>query len=190
MAPCAGDCPTCARLRGAVLDTLVERELESLTVADLEGRAGLPSPSLAAHYGTLDTCLVAIYDEVSEVLYRGMVEAFSGPGDWHVRFAKAVEATLAQIRSAPGIARLCFGEPARGNARIGERRAASRQRVIRFLADEYEQEQGVRLPDLHFEFLFGALLRTAQDEVTAGRKPAVVAARVRELLVLLEPVPA
>jgi hypothetical protein len=159
------------RPRGAVLDALLERDPESLTAAELER-------------------LVAIYDEVSEELYRGMVEAFSGPGDWHMRFARAVEATLDQVQSAPGIARLCFGEPARGNARIRERRAASRQRVIRFLADEYEEEQGCRLPDLHFEFLFGALLRAAQDEVAAGREPALVGARVRELLALLEPVPA
>jgi AcrR family transcriptional regulator len=185
-----GDCWTCDRLRGAVLDALLERELESLTSAELERRAGVPARALAAHYGTLDTCVAATYDKVSEVLYRGMVEAFSGPGDWHVRFARAVEATLDRIRSAPGVARLCFGEPARGNALIRERRAASRQRVIRFLADEYEDDQGRRLPDLHFEFLFGALLRAAQDEVTAGREPAVVAARVRELLALLEPVPA
>ncbi|HMJ96862.1 MAG TPA: hypothetical protein VK486_13475 [Thermoleophilaceae bacterium] len=178
------------RLRGAVLDALVEGHLESLSVPELEGRAGVRAGALAAHYGTLDTCLVAIYDEASEVLYRRMVEAFSGPGDWHMRFARAVEATLDQIQSAPGIARLCFGEPARRHPRIGARRAASRQRAIRFLAAEYEDEQGCRLPELHFEFLFGALLRAAQDEVTAGREPAAVAARVRELLALLEPVPA
>jgi hypothetical protein len=163
--------PEAVRLRETDLDALLERNLESLTEAELER-------------------LVAIYDEVSEELYRRMVEAFAGPGDWHMRFASAVEATLDQIQAAPGIARLCFGEPARRHTRIGARRAASRQRVIRFLADEYEDEQGHPLPDVHFEFLFGALLRTAQDEVTAGREPAVVAARVRELLALLEPVPA
>ena len=64
------------------LDALLDRDPESLTEAEVEH-------------------LVAIYDEVSEVLYRGMLEAFSGPGDWHVRFARAVEATLAQIRYAP-----------------------------------------------------------------------------------------
>lgn len=163
--------PEAVRLRDTVLDALLERGLEALTEAELER-------------------LVAIYDEVSEELYRGMVESFAGPGDWHMRFASTVEATLDQLQSAPGIARLCFGEAARRHARIGALRAASRKRVIRFLADEYEDEQGHRLPEVHFEFLFGALLRTAQDEVAAGREPAVVAARVRELLALLEPVPA
>jgi AcrR family transcriptional regulator len=187
---CPGDCWTCGRLRGAVLDALAEGGLESLTAAGLERRAGVRARALAAHYGTLDTCLVATYDEVSEGLYRRMVEAFSGPGDWHMRLARAVEVTLDQTQSAPGIGRLCFGEATHRHVRIGALRAASRQRVVRFLAAEYEDDQGHRLPEVHFEFLFGALMRTAQDEMTAGREPAVVAARVRELVALLEPVPA
>jgi hypothetical protein len=162
---------TSDRVRGAVLGGLLERDPESLAAAEIES-------------------LAAIYDDVSEELYRRMVEVFSGPGDWHMRLARAVEATLDQIQSDPGIARLCFGEPARRHACIGARRAASRERVVRFLAAEYEDEQGRRLPEVRFEFLFGAILRTAQDEVTAGREPAVVAARIRELLALLEPVPA
>jgi hypothetical protein len=116
-----------------------------------------------------------------------MTEAFSGPGDWHARFARAVEATLEKIDSEPEIALLCFGEPARAHPHIRDRRARSRQRVVRFLAHEYEEEQGHRLPDLHFEFVFGALLRAAQDEVAAGRGTAMVPARVRGLLALLQP---
>lgn len=142
------------------------------------------------HYGTLDDCLAATYDEVSEQLYGRLVEAFAGAGDWHTRFARAVDATLDYIESTPGAARLCFGESARSHPRIRKRRAASRQRVVRFLADEYEREQGRAVPDVHFEFLFGALLRASQDELAAGHEPTRVAERVRELLALLEPAPA
>jgi AcrR family transcriptional regulator len=187
---CASDCETCARLRHAVLDTLTARDLRSLEDSELEARAGLPEGALAAHYGTLEDCLLATYDEVSERLFSGMVEAFARPGDWHARFAAAVEATLDRLESTPGGAQLCFGEPALGHPRIRKRRADSRQRVVRFLADEFEREHGRRLPDVHFEFLFGALLRSAQEEVAAGRRPAQVAERVRELLELLEPEPA
>ena len=142
------------------------------------------------HYGTIDNCLVATYDEVSQELYRLQVEAFAGPGDWHERLSRAVTAALEHIESTPGAARLCFGEPARGNPRIRPRRAVARQRVVRLLADEYERERGEGLADLHFEFLVGALYRTAQDELAAGGKPTRVAERVKELLALLEPVPA
>lgn len=185
-----GERETRARLRGALLDRLTAHDLRSLTDEDLAARAGLPPGALAGHYDTVDDCLVAAYDEVSEQLYRGMEEAFEGPGEWHVRFARAVEATLHQLESSPGAAQLCFGEAARGNPRLRRRRAASRQRVVRFLAEEYEREHGRGMPDVHFEFLFGALLRAAQDEMAAGREPALVAERVRQLLALLEPVPA
>jgi AcrR family transcriptional regulator len=164
--------------------------VHSLAATDLAARAGLPEVALAVHYGTIDNCLVATYDEVSQKLYRIQLEAFAGPGDWHTRCSRAVAAALGHIESTPGAARLCFGELARGNPRIRVRRAAARQRVVRLLADEYERERREGLPDLHFEFLVGALFRAAQDELAAGRAPTRVAERVKELLAVLEPVAA
>jgi hypothetical protein len=185
-----GERETRARLRGALLERLTAHDMRFLTDEELDARAGLPAGSLAAHYGTLDDCLVATYDEVAEQLYRGLEEAFEGPGEWHTCFARAVNATLNRLESMPGAAQLCFGEAARAHPLVRTRRAASRQHVVRFLADQYDRQQGCELPDVHFEFLFGALLRAAQDEAAAGREPALVAERVRQLLGLLEPVPA
>jgi AcrR family transcriptional regulator len=185
-----GERETRARLRGALLERLTARDLRSLTDEDLAASAGLPASAVAAEYGNLDNCLVATYDEVSEQLYRGLEEAFEGSGEWHTCVARAVDATFAQLAANPGVAQLCFGEPALRHPRIRRRRAASRQRVVRFLAEQYEREQGRGLPDVHFEFLFGALLRAAQEDVAAGREPDLVAERVRQLLELLEPVPA
>lgn len=187
---CGGDCESCGRLRSALLDALDDHELESLAAGDLSTRAGLPVTALATHYGTIDNCVVATFDELSEELYRCQVEAFAGLGDWHMRFSNAVVAVLQQIESRPGAAQLCFAEIARRHPGIRARRAAARQRVVRLLADEHERDHGCRLPDLHFEFLVGALYRAAQDEVAAGRAPTRVAERLRELLALLEPVPA
>ena len=187
---CGGDCESCGRLRSALLYSLDDQELESLAAEDLSMRAGLPMTALATHYGTIDNCVVAAFDELSEELYRRQVEAFAGLGDWHRRFSSAVVAGLQLIESRPGAAQLCFAEIARRHPGIRARRAAARQRTIRLLADEHEREHGCRLPDLHFEFLVGALYRAAQDEVAAGRGPSRVAERLRELLALLEPVPA
>jgi hypothetical protein len=187
---CGGDCESCARLRSALLDALDGHELESLAAEDLSTRAGLPMTALATHYGTIDNCVVAAFDELSEELYRCQVEAFAGLGDWHMRFSNAVVAVLQLIESRPGAAQLCFAEIARRHPGIRAGRAVARQRLIRLLADEHEREHGYRLPDLHFEFLVGALYRAAQDEVAAGRGPTRVAERLRELLALLEPVAA
>jgi AcrR family transcriptional regulator len=185
-----GESEARARLRGALLERLTAHGLRSLTDEDLAARAGLPAGAVTAHYGSLDECVVATYDEVSEQLFRGLEEAFEGDGEWHTRFARAVDATFARLEATPGAAQLCFGEGSRAHPRIRKRRAASRQRVVRFLADQYEREHGSSLPDVHFEFLFGALLRAAQEDMAAGREPDAVAERVRRLLELLEPVPA
>ena len=165
-------------------------DLESLAVTDLETRAELPESSLAMHYGTIENCVVAAYDEVAQQLYIVQLEAFAGPGDWHERFSDAVDAALERIESTSGTAQLCFGELARGNPRIRARRAVARERTVRLLSDEYERERHEGLPDLHFEFLVGALYRAAQDELAAGGEPTCVAGRVSELLAVLEPVPA
>ena len=187
---CGADCESCGRLRSVLLCALEEHDLESLAAEDLSTRAGLPRTALARHYGTIDNCVVASFDELSEELYRCQVEAFAGLGDWHMRFSSAVVAVLQLIESRPGAAQLCFAEIALRHPGIRTRRAAARERIVRLLADEHEREYGYRLPDLHFEFLVGALYRAAQDEVAAGRGPTRVAERVRELLALLEPVPA
>ncbi len=187
---CAGECAICHRLRSALLEALAVHDPESLAVTDLETRAELPESALAMHYGTIDNCLVAAYDEVSRELYLVQLGAFAGPGDWHARFSGAVAAALEQIESTPGAAQLYFGELARGNPRIRARRAVARERVVRLLSDEYERERGEGLPDLHFEFLVGALYRAAQEELAAGGQPTCVAERVSELLAVLAPVPA
>ena len=187
---CAGDCWTCDRLRSAVLAELVENRLELLSAGPLATRAELPETALAAHYGTVDDCVVATYVELANELYRQQVEAFAGLGDWHTRFSIGVVSALEHIESTPGAARLCFTELTHRHPGIRACRAAARQRVVRLLADEYEREHAFRLPELHFEFLVGALYRAAQEEVAAGREPSSVAERVRELLALLEPVPA
>ncbi len=168
----------------------MENDLESLSAGDLTTRAELPETALAAHYGTVESCVVATYDELSMELYRCQVEAFAGVGDWHTRFSIGVASALEHIEATPGAARLCFTEPTHRHAGLRMRRTAARQRVVRLLADEYEREHAFRLPDLYFEFLVGALFQAAQEEVSAGREPSRVAERVRGLMELLEPVPA
>jgi AcrR family transcriptional regulator len=187
---CAVGCEACGRLRRALLDALIEHDVQSVAAADLAARAGLPATALAAHYGTVDNCVVATFDEVSEELYRRHVEAFAGPGDWHARFSSAVVAALAHIAATPGAARLCVAEPARDHPRVRTRRDAARRRVVRLLADEYERERAGGPSDIHFEFLVGALYRAAQGDLAAGREPSQVAERLKELLALLEPAPA
>jgi AcrR family transcriptional regulator len=184
---CTGDCAVCRRLRTALLGALAWQDPHTLAAADLADRAELTEADLVAHYGSVERCLEATYDEVSDELYELMLEAFDGPGDWRARFLVGTRAVLDRIASTPGAARLCFAEELVARPGLRTRRAAERVRLARLVADELEHEQDRAVPAVQVEFLIGAVSYATQTEAAAGMEPARVAARVRETLTLLEP---
>ena len=153
----------------------------------MAARAELAEADLVAHYGSVESCLAAMYDELSQELYDLHVDAFDGPGDWQSRFLDGVRAALDRIASTPGAARLFFAEELRAHPDLRARRAAARQRVARLVGEEIEHEQERRIPAVQVEFLLGAVSHAAQAEAATRMEPAHVAGRVRETLRLLEP---
>jgi AcrR family transcriptional regulator len=187
---CTGDCDVCRRLRHALLEALASQGAQTLEAADVAARAELAEADLVVHYGSVESCLAATYDELSEELYDLHAEAFDGPGDWRSRFLDGMRATLDRIASTPGAARLLFAEELLAHPLLRIRRAAARQRIARLVADELEHEEDHAVPAIQVEFLLGAVSHAAQTEMAAGRRPAQVAARVDETLRLLEPLAA
>jgi hypothetical protein len=183
---CTGDCDVCRRLRHALLDALDEgaRALDAAVIAD---RADLAEADLLDHYGSVDSCLVAAYDELSRGLYELHVEAFDGPGDWQSRFLDGMCAALERIDSTPGAERLFFADELIGHPRLRIHRAAALQRVAQLVAEEAEHELDRELPTVQVEFILGAVSHAAQTEAADGMEPARVAERVSETLRLLEP---
>jgi AcrR family transcriptional regulator len=184
---CAGDCDVCRSLREALLDALSCDGLSGLEAGDVTARAGLSEATLAEHYGGLEACLVATYDELSDELYDLHVDAFERPGDWRSRFLSGVRAALERVAATPGAVRLLFAEEVLGHPSLRTRRAAARQRMTRLVAEELEAERHRAVPAVQVEFLLGAVSRTARTEMAAGVAPRCVAARVGETLRLLEP---
>jgi AcrR family transcriptional regulator len=185
---CSSDCDVCGRFRRALLAMLAwDEDPHALAAADLAERAELAESDLLAHYGSVDNCLAATYDELSEELYDLHLQAFEGPGDWQSRFLEGMRAGLAHIESTPGAARLFFADDLLAHPRLRTRRAAAQQRVARLVADEVEHEQERGLPTVQVEFILGAVTHAAKAEVVGGMEPARVAERVGETLRLLEP---
>ena len=188
---CSGDCNVCRRLRRALLAALAWNEdPHALAAADLAERAELAETDLLAHYGSVDNCLAATYDELSEELYELHLHAFDGSGDWQSRFLDGMRAALDRIDSTPGAARLFFADDLLAHPRLRTRRAAAQQRVARLVADEVEHEQERGMPVIQVEFILGAASHAAKAEVAEGMEPARVVARVGETLRLLEPLAA
>lgn len=188
---CKGDCGVCRRLRQALLAALAWDEgPHALAPADIAERADLAEADLVAHYGSVDGCLAATYDELSEELYELHLHAFDGSGDWQSRFLDGMRAALDRIDSTPGATRLFFADDLLAHPRLRTRRAAAQQRVARLVAEEVEHERERGLPTVQAEFILGAVSHAAKAEAAGGMEPARVVARVGETLRLLEPLAA
>jgi hypothetical protein len=182
---CPRSCTTCARLRQALLSELEWKHPSSIDAGALAAGAGLGEADLVDHYGSVDGCLVATYEALSDELYALQVDALAnGSGDWQSNFLDGVRAALDHLAAIPGAMVLFFADELRGHPLLRVRRAAARQRVARLLAD-HSGEAG---NSLRSEFLLGALAHAAHSEAAArGMQPARVAARIGATLRLLEP---
>jgi AcrR family transcriptional regulator len=188
---CTGDCDVCRRLRQALLASLAwDEDPHALAAADLADRAELAEADLLAHYGSVDNCLAATYDELAEELFELQLHAFDGSGDWQSRFLDGMRAALDRIDSTPGATRLFFADDLVAHPRLRTRRAAARQRVARLVADEVGHERERGIPAVQVEFILGAVSHAARAEAAGGMDPSRVVARVGETLRVLEPLAA
>lgn len=130
------------------------------------------------------------FDRLADDLVRQFERAFAGPGDWHRRFARAIDDTLAWLLERPGATRLWFLEARRTpDPELQARRAAARRQLVDVATDP-RRDAELDVPELHVEFLFGALSHAAYDELAAGGDAEGAVRKVRELLALFEPLPA
>lgn len=185
---CDNCCEGCRGLRRALLEELAERDLASLSEPDLAARAGLPAEAVAVHYGTIEDCVLATYDEVAAQLYDRCAGLLTEHTDWYLRLPSRIGDALEQVGCMPGVSRLCFLEPHRaGNLRLRERSVAAREIFAGLLAREARDPD---VPGLHFEFLIGALHSAAFDALVGGEGLSAAAERLEDLVGLPESVAA
>lgn len=185
-----GRSDTRPRLRAALLDVLAETPMRAVTQRDLAARAGIAAPRFGEFYRDVDECVLDTFDRLAEDLLAQFAQAFDVPGDWHERFVNAIDESLLWLLRSPGAMRLWFLEARRtSDGELLAHRNEARERLIDIVTDPRE---GVVLdvPELHVEFLFGALSHAAYDELAAGGDGASAGRRLRELLVLFEPIAA
>ncbi len=147
--------------------------------------AGRTQTAPSANDGTLEA-----FDELAGDLAWQFELAFAGPGDWHERFARAIDAGLALMVERPGAARMWFLEARRtADPELQACRTAARERLVEIATDP-RWDVDMDVPRLHVEFLFGALSHAAYDDLAAGGDGASAVRKLRELFVLFEPLAA
>jgi hypothetical protein len=191
---CSTDCAACRTLRVALLELLAERDLNSLTIADVAARSGLAEEVSGHSCGELCECAVVAHDECCEELYTACELALLREGTWHERFQHTLEATVDLLATHPGMPRLCLVETdGAAVPALREHRAESRARFVALLARERARgDHSEPLPELHFELLAGAACRMLQDEFLAGRLEELrsAPAQLGRVVSVFEPVPA
>jgi AcrR family transcriptional regulator len=178
-------CNACEKLRAGLLQALADREFALLTEDDVAAEAGMPLSGFRRHYAGLDALLEATYREVEGELHPLFTAALEGEGHWTDCLCEAIEASYDRLERIPGAIRLYEAAWA-GPPSLQRRRDADRRRYIEQLV-----ERAPELPELHAEFVIGALYRAAQDGMASpGADVAQLRGRARELIAVLEPVPA
>lgn len=172
-------CGECSRLRAALVAELATSDYDSVTEERVAGAAGT---SLSGHYESLDACLGAAYGEVDAVLGEAFETAMAGTGVWTERLTDAVVRTSARLERMPGA--LHVYEAARSGPewlRVFQER--NRRRYVELLADHAPD-----VPEVHLEFLIGALYRAAQEQTQGPQLDVpLMRERAREIIAALEP---
>ena len=173
------DCPECTRLRAALLAELATSDYDSISEERVAAAAGT---SLSGHYEDLDTCLGAAYGEVDAVIGEAFESAMDGTGAWTERLADAVVQTSARLERTPGA--LHVYEAARsGPEWLRVCQARNRRRYVRLLADNAPD-----VPEVHLEFLIGALYRAAQEQTQSPNLDVpLMRRRARQIIAALKP---
>jgi hypothetical protein len=173
------DCAECTRLRAALLAELATSDYDSISEDRLAAAAGT---SLSGHYEDLDTCLGAAYGEVDAVLGKAFETAMDGSGPWTERLADAVVQTSARLERMPGA--LHVYEAARsGPEWLRVFQASKRGRYVELLANHAPD-----VPEVHLEFLIGALYTAAQEQTQSPKFDVpLMRRRAREIIAALEP---
>jgi hypothetical protein len=179
------DCKACKQLRVGLLQALEERDYALLTEREVAAKAGLPPSGFGRHYCDLDTLLEATYCEVEAEFGPLFAAAVEGGGHWTEGLGDAVEAIFDALERAPGALRV-YEAAWSGPPSLQRRRAADRRRSIELLT-----QRAPDLPELHAEFVMGALYRAAQEGIESPEPDlAQMRRRALELIEALEPVPA
>jgi AcrR family transcriptional regulator len=130
-------CTACAGLRRAAVALAAEGGIDTVSEAEIAGRAGMTLDGFERHYRDVEECLVAAYEDGARQLERTFRDGLQGAGGWQERLQAAVERTMSAFARRPQLARFCLGEVPRTTIpSLRERHLESRQRIVTVLSDE------------------------------------------------------
>jgi AcrR family transcriptional regulator len=167
------------RIRAALVELVSEPGFREATIDQLAARAAVEPGAVERHFGGLEGCFAAVWDEVDTELGDRMSTAFEEDGGWRDRLREALLVGLRYLAEEPDRARLYVSEAAFVDERLRARREAAVARLGSMI-DQGRGEPGAAEPSppLISEAIAGAiwhrvnvLLRARRAEELPGELP-------------------
>lgn len=158
------------RLIWAMVRVVAEKGYDGVTVGAIVQRAGVSRSTFYEHFANREECLFAAYDQVVDVLFDFVAEAYAGKERWPVRARRALDAFLRGLASEPEVAKMAMVEVPSAGPEAQRHYRKAFERFGPFFADGrgYVGEQG-ELPDGVETMALGGAEAIIFDEVVAGR---------------------
>jgi len=162
-------CATCGSLRAAAVSLALRRGIQSVTIAEIAGEAGIELDEATGHYPTLDHCLTAAYDECTTYFRVVASNAMDEDGSWQDRLRTAAAATVDAFHERPDLARFCVVEAWRSNLPLlRASRLAARRRYVEMLTEHRRLGGDADLPEVRMEMFVGAGHHLSSEELEQG----------------------
>jgi AcrR family transcriptional regulator len=182
-------CEACGALRDATARVAVRNGARGLTFGAVAEEAGLCARTAGEHYGDLEACAVAAYEEGVARLHAVTAAAMAHDAPRRARLLAAADALVHEVELRPDAMRFCIVEswhlrlPTLIDARLEARR-----RTVEVLADAHDAGAS-DLPPARFEVFAGGIHHALTQELERGQlEPRALRRRVRQVIDLFEPV--
>ncbi len=160
-----------ARLLGAAVSVVDELGYGGATVARITARARVSRRTFYDLFANRDDCLLAVLDDVVELITARVVAAGLGGLSWRERVRGGLWTVLCFLDREPALARVCVVQVLRGAPEVLERRGE----VLAWLAEVVDEGRGVErgvsdCPSLTGEGLVGAAVSIVYARLLNGER--------------------
>jgi AcrR family transcriptional regulator len=118
------------RISAALLELACERGYPALTVAEVSERAGVSEAQFRAHFGSLEECALALFDEIEAEFESRIASGYRSEPEWPDSLRAASYAVAGWIEESPREARFASVEMLWVGELAQARREASIQQFI------------------------------------------------------------
>jgi AcrR family transcriptional regulator len=159
-----------ARIHGAMIELVVDRGYDAVTVRQLVQRAGVSTRAFYQQFDTKDECFLATYDLLMGRTARRIAAAYEGERDWRRRLRLAFFAFAREAAEDPQVARFVLVEAPGVGPDVVNRLGHASEVFGAMLNQCFARgPEGIELPPLLIRGMVAGLTRVIRAHLLDGR---------------------